>query len=494
MADIRVRDKNGIVHVFPSGSSPDQIAAAMGATVQGQEALPGDDNAPSMLKHPNAFASEGEAADFYSGIPEKAVSAVKNNLPAVGGVVGGTVGGMAGGPPGAVVGATVGGAAGRAAQQIVEAGNGKVQPSATAAAEDIAGEGIKQGAYEVGGQVIGWLGKLLKPTARASKLGYAGNLSASKETIESLIPELEATIKTTGLKPKTVGDLEGTVQHTLSRLENEYGTALGPISSNQIVPIQVSNAIRAKITPQMAQTAEGKAMEASLKKRALEYEKPWTIGQLDGQRSDLAKKLTAYRNAAPSDATAMIKLNAEKAADKAANDALNDILYPMADRAANKPNGYFQTLKGKQSLLIEAKNEIVARKNELAAQANQRAGAPMIEKIHTHGYTHPTSGHMGATGSINPSKLIDPQKSADAAVSSAFPDTAGKVLQTVRKGAAIPFSAPGGVNTLPLRYLFGDYEPPDKPGYIPPGQQKRLEGIQKKYQQEKYQSSNPMLP
>ena len=123
--------------------------------------------APPLKPHLGASTdySNTSANEFYENLPSKALSVVKavpgfikENLPAVGGVGYGIAGGLVGGPVGAVAGAVLGGGAGEAGKQLINTTQGKGPKTSAEAAEDIAGEGAKQGAYELGGQLIGAVG------------------------------------------------------------------------------------------------------------------------------------------------------------------------------------------------------------------------------------------------------------------------------------------------------------------------------------------------
>jgi len=102
-------------------------------------------------------------------------------LPMAGGLAGGIVGGVGGtvggfgvgGPPAALAGAMLGGAGGEGFKQAINQylGRTPVFASNTDALKDVGLEGAKQGAYELGGQGLGWAAPKVGAAIYESALG-----------------------------------------------------------------------------------------------------------------------------------------------------------------------------------------------------------------------------------------------------------------------------------------------------------------------------------
>lgn len=414
----------------------------------------------------------------------------KENLPAAFA----TAYGLAGAPsgPGAIGMAALGGATGRAVEQMIDTGEGKRQPSSGAAAWDIGVEGAKQGVIQGLGEGIALAASKILPISRGARLSYAGGLTQGADVVNQLAPEFDKTLAATGRRSAdTVGEFADVVQGTNTRLEQEYNQALFPVTQQSVRPLPVANAIKQKITPNMGKTAEGRKQIQYLLKKAREFEtQDWTIGELDLERRKVAKKLNEYFSGGPSNRAKKAVLDEEIMADTAQRDALNDLLYPLADRTAGKPSGYFKALKQKQSTLTDITSDIAAHRERLVAGSAQKKGAPLLEKTHVYAYGHPTSSSLGSIGStFTPSRFLDPLAQANRMTRSGFPSTAQKAVNIGRTVVAKPFTN-ATVDALPIRALWRDEPEPDTtpPPKKSPGQQKKdLAAIQSR-------SSNPNLP
>lgn len=120
------------------------------------EAPPPKSDPTSAIKAAPSFGSPAYLKEkMYN-----AADTVTNALPAIGGIAGGLLGSGLGSIPGAVI----GGAGGEAARQLSRRALGFEAPQTSSdAAEQIGGEGLRQGAYEVGGQVMRGVGRAVAP-------------------------------------------------------------------------------------------------------------------------------------------------------------------------------------------------------------------------------------------------------------------------------------------------------------------------------------------
>ena len=393
---------------------------------------------------------------------DKLKNLILDNADMLTGAVGGGLG-APGGPITAVGGATLGGMAGRALQQLYGASKGKPQPSSGEAALDIGAGGLQQGAAEAGGALLGKLGKLIKPATKAESLSFAlgserGAVADIPKLIEKVIPDLNKTVKTGSRNMRTVGDLQKVVAVTKRRLDTEFNIALQPIAEQEMVPISVSDAIRAKITPAMSKTPEGRATENYLRKKATQFETPWTMQELNDERMRVTARLDAYHGAAPSGQSAMVRIDASKAADQATESALKDLVYDAADRSpmSTKPTGYFRELKQKHGALIALQDQVKKQIEHLSNVGAARRGAPLREKMHIAGYAHPATGAPGGVLRATPSMFSNPEAMADAAVRRAYPGKVRGAYQGARKAVGTALSN-RDINALPIRVLMGDY-------------------------------------
>lgn len=383
-----------------------------------------------------------------------------NNLDAAGGIAGGLLG-ASGGPPGAIAGSALGGGAGRALTQLFHTLMGRPMASSADAAKDIGMGAAVQGLSEGGGQLIGGLSKLIKPASREALLAYGTRAGELSPEITKVLPDIDKTVRGAA-SPKSIADLEKVVETTERGLNQEFNAAIFPIAQQPVAAHPVAQAIRGQITPNMAKTSEGRAMQNYLTRRAAEFDQgTWTIGELNRERELITKRLKAYHNAVATGQAAQSRVHANIAADTAAEGALKDFLYNAADQSGVKPQGYFKALKQRQSNLIDLIDAVKASKEKLTKVSMERQGAPLSEKIHLRGYFHPSSGAPGGVAGISPSMFSDPLKQADKAISKAFPTGAAKGIRAARSGVSKAISKPE-VNALPLRILMGDFAQPEE--------------------------------
>jgi hypothetical protein len=294
------------------------------------------------------------------------------------------------------------------------------------------------------------LGGLAPKQNRATRLSSGAGLTQGEESVKAIVPEFDKTLASQGkTEVKTIGDFQSLVKDTNGRLNDEYQSALKPVSSDPVDTRVVANSISGQITPNMLHTDDGQAIARELFKRSQEFEHidKWTVEELDAEREKLAK---SFRDASPSDVAADLKLKARVIADRAANGAINDILYSMADKEAGKPAGYFKALKQKQSVLFSMADDVKAFKDSTLASSAQKKGALLRETVKPHAYGHPAGGRIGATVGVVTSKLpfLDPATVANEKVRLAFrppaprSNTPGAALTTGAAAESVKPPAP----------------------------------------------------
>lgn len=358
--------------------------------------------------------------------------------PAIAGALGGLAGGAVAGPVGAVAGAGVGGAAAGAAKGETAGG--------------VAVEGLKQAGYEAGGRLAGAaLGRIGKPLAEkipaelmekypvlkhllaapekspaVSKKAVQYLTTASGEEahapIAATIGDIEKTVEQMPKVDRTVKGFLNVVNTAKDEMNKESGAAMFPIVNKQTVPISISDRIRSLITPNLAKTAEGRAEAEQIKRAALEFEKPWTYGELDAERQTIRARLNTFHQKGEVAQYTAKKANRSVAIDNAIEQGLKDTVYPEMDRAAGKPAGYFSNLKGRQSNLITLEGLLKDRIEKLAGKEASIAGSPRLSSENLSVSLHPGSmPRMGLYSIRNIIARPKPLASAGKRIAKAFP-------------------------------------------------------------------------
>lgn len=289
-----------------------------------------------------------------------------------------------------------------------------------------------------------------KPATQVNKLGYAagGEVSA----LEHTLPEIEKTIDLKGgAAPRTVGDLQQTVQDTLSRHEQKFNTALAA-AKGQLVPQQISDALEAKART-LPPTAEGQGIAQQLRSAATEYQKPWTPQELNAERM-YRNGLTRAFNSKPGSAQmAAMRSNADTMIDETVAREARDVLYNELDRQF--PGQQFAAGKQTQSRLIDLKDQLDSQVEKLKDRQAAFKGAPLLEKPGFSASVHPG----GVTPRVHLGSFIE------SAIGRGPMDTAN----TAVKGALGPRGGVGraAALALPISHLAQQAQEPPPPQPTP---------------------------
>ena len=307
------------------------------------------------------------------------VDPTMKNLPVIGGVVGGAVGSL-GGPAGAVLGATYGGYVGTGLKRDYEK-----QPRSTM--EEVKG-GAEQGAYELGGQVgARVLGRLAKPvlekypqlmktlgignvspnavghlTAAASEKGGAG---PTREAIAATIGDIEGDMEKLPPEQRNVEGFLNAVTAKRAALHDEYENALGPVANQEAGTESIVRQILDLKKSWMDVGKEGAAEKKAIEDAAVRFRMPRTVGQLDSLRQQLNSDLAGFYAKAPNARYAAENGNVNLAIDAAIARGARDVLYPIADKAAGKPAGYFADVLDREGNLIQLRGILKKRIQDL---------------------------------------------------------------------------------------------------------------------------------
>jgi len=257
-------------------------------------------------------------------------------------------------------------------------------------------------------------------------------------------------------RPTTVGHLLDLVDQTGKKLESDFNIALQPIAGQRRIPNEVAQELLSKAnSSHYLKTAEGRQTRALLRQKALDYMRPWSLGELNKQRMDMynarleAKTAVGQMNA--------VRQNAETLANKIIEDKLRDIVYDdIARHYGSSVN--VRLLKEKQSRLLDLKDRLEKRVDTLRdAQAEYDASGP-AEKLglsisgHTTGVTPRVHGLFKALKG-------GPEAAENAQVRKAFPASL-KDAVTSKQGAK-DFTRQGvskttrvTIRNLPLAALY----------------------------------------
>jgi hypothetical protein len=275
------------------------------------------------------------------------------------------------------------------------------------------------------------------------------------DSFKEIEPNLVDTARSAG-RPNTIGELSDLIRQAGRDLETDFNTLLQPLAKQPRVPIEVASALLKEAnSSHLLRTPEGRAMRLYLRQRALDYQRPWTLGELNKQRMDMYN--ARLENKTSVGQMSAMRDNAEIKANKLIEDSLRDIVYD--DLTAHYGSSVnVRLLKKKQSQILDLQDRMEKRVDELAdAQAEYDAAGP-AEKI---GLS--ISGHAkGATPHVHGIfKALQggPETAANTQVRRAFPAKL-KDLKTKAdfKDFAVKQPARGAikqsVRNLPLAALY----------------------------------------
>lgn len=273
------------------------------------------------------------------------------------------------------------------------------------------------------GDVVGTIANLLmlkeaKGPKTEGRLAYS--TGAEARDIMKAAPDLIAEASKNGRPADLNGLIEGTIKNAKDNLNTEYANALGPYANQKIMPSQVSQRILALITPNMDMTQPGKVLKKQIQSAAVEFQKPWTLAQLDQERMDANARLHSFEKKEAVDQYAATRGNNRTAAiDKAIADGVRADVYPLMDQALGKPPGYFANIKDRIGALMDIESDAKAHRDALRTRSLKAEGAPMMERLKLRGLVG-EEGHprFYFSNLLGPS---DPLASAGKIAQAAFP-------------------------------------------------------------------------
>lgn len=279
----------------------------------------------------------------------------------------------------------------------------------------------------------------------------AAATGAYPEDLKTVQHDLEGAAKTQG-KPKTAAELRDLTRTALDTNTAEFSQALQPIASKKVVPTQIADAIRKKITPEMMMDPDGRQMAKELRREAKTYDKTWTLRDLYQRKQRFDAEGSSFYKKTESGRSAALKTSVDEIVENAVREGVKDIVYPQMDVAAKKPSGYFRDLQLRQSSLIKVRDAATATVKELGKQDAAIKGMPLVQKVTKKAslYAHPLSGR----GGISLHKLNEPigvskLSFADAATRSAFARHPVEAAVNAAKGVDVGINASRARVTIP---------------------------------------------
>ena len=240
-----------------------------------------------------------------------------------------------------------------------------------------------------GGDVAGTIANLLmlkgaKGPKTEGRLAYATGGEA--KDVMKAAPDLIAEATKSGKPADLNGLIDGTIKNAKDNLNNEYANSLGPHANQQIMPSQISDRILNLITPNMDMTQPGRALKKQIQSAAVEFQKPWTLAQLDQERMDANARLHSFEKKEAVDQYAATRGNNRTAAiDNAIAKGVRETVYPIMDQTAGKPAGYFANLKDRVGALMNVESDAKAHREVLRTKSLNAEGAPLLERIKLRG-------------------------------------------------------------------------------------------------------------
>ena len=182
----------------------------------------------------------------------------------------------------------------------------------------------------------------------------------------------------------------------------------------------------------------GAEEKSAIDRAATQFERPMTAGQLDSLRQQLNNDLASLYGKAPNARYTATQGSINNAIDTTIASGARDVLYPIADRAAGKPAGYFRDLLDREGSLIQLRGILQKRVSDLAGEQSISEVTPRLSSenlsLSLHPGTLPRGGLYGLKNLVSPTREL---KAAGKHVAKAFP-------------------AKGAVNSLPYQMLFAN--------------------------------------
>lgn len=263
---------------------------------------------------------------------------------------------------------------------------------------------------------------------RSMTLSRAADSATGKADIpaafKTALPDLLQTQKLTGNPTDSPQKLAQLIKDTGARTQTEYGMAMRPIANQQVVPIQISDALKSAAVDYHTGRAADEQMAKSLESAATEFEKPYTYSQLDQVRMNARRRINSVLSKKPSQQSVDIRTDPETAIESIVNDGAKDTIYDALEAHHGAPD-YFRQLKQRQAAMFDLNDQMDKRMKDLS---NNAPYDTFMDRVRGHSYMS-SGGHFGmALGNV----LGAPFPEQTAAFGPI--EVEGKVNRAVRKG------------------------------------------------------------
>lgn len=299
-------------------------------------------------------------------------------------------------------------------------------------------------------------GKTPRSTLQMNRVVSATGLDMGQ--LEKVFPEIADASKRLG-RAETIGDLAEIIKNGSMEKEAEFRQAFDPVKNRMAYTPAIKNHIDRIIreNPNLAKTPEGRAELASLKKIQRLYDKPWSLEDMNLERSRLRTQIRSLKSASPSDARARVKLDREIQAKQVVANSFSETVNDHLAHVNGKTREYYDILRQKQEAFIDLNDHMTEQVSKLRTQQAAGAGKMGREKANIHAYMSKTGPRatlpLGDVVSEGVGEL------ADAKVKSAFqrggPNRHWKAART-------------GVMALPLSHLLTAGQDAKKSRLAPP--------------------------
>lgn len=295
----------------------------------------------------------------------------------------------------------------------------------------------EQAVYALAGLATKKLTHGVDPSKRLSAAAGGG----AKE-FESVMGDLAETARQSG-KPKTVAQLYDLVKSTGRRLETQFNLALHPIASTQVMPSEVASNLLKEANKFDIHTPEGRAARLYLRQRAVDYQKPWTLGELNQKRMKMLDATLEDKTQVKQ--MGAVRASVERLADKTVEDSLRDIVYGEMDKRYKGAS--FRDLKEKQAKLLDLNHRLQNRVSDIADKQAAYETAGPLKKAGFY-----VRGHAsGLTPAVHPKFEGSPEKAASRQIRKGFSRLRNPIKAKPFKRSLPPLEpeAPSGPQTPP---------------------------------------------
>lgn len=289
---------------------------------------------------------------------------------------------------------------------------------------------------------------LSKAGERTRLARTAAATGADASDLRPAMPEIVKQAQAGGVT--TIGEFKDAVSKAKSAVDQKFNTGFTPIANKPYIPTEIARRIRNLITPDMAQTAEGREQIKEINRRAREYEKPWTLKQLNAKRITENENLTSFFN---KDTRGQASAKLDTDISKAVRDGSADIVYDQWDRA-NPGQGAAQ-LKKSHGAMWALNDHLTKTMEALDTKQLQHEGKGTLGRVKPHLYGSGAGVH-GYVSGVGDALSAGPEKVANKTIKKAF----GRSL-TSKAGKL-------GAASLPIAHLANPPEPARKTPFPPP--------------------------